>query len=776
MPGCRAPRPLVFPAFPLVLLLVGCGPDASNGPAESSLGQEAREGGDVGASEAVFPDSPLTFAEIAEDTATFMEILRVEDRRGSQPGDLERLARATGSPHPGIRRAAVRALGRLEVADAADALRPLLEDPDPRVGAEAANALAQISRSLSAGELRDVRRALGEVARDETDGIRWGALARSLGRLPVDSRRDVEAMEERLLSLLPDPPARDEALLLGFARGVLSLYRQGAKVEGWRPNRALSHRMSELGQQEYSRPIRIASAHALWVSRAVGAEHVQSWLEDPDPEVRRVGAAALPLIEAVGSAPSDPGTGDPQGDPRGTRRTDELLQGALTDVSERVRVEAVRSWAALAPGAEDCTPLAARVDDPSDHVALVSLAALVERCPDLSGIDDLLYEMAADLPDPREGNASTRGEGRGGAAGGGPAGGLRWHRSAGALSALSRRAPDRAGDLLARHARHPDPFVRTHAARSAGVAGARELLEALARDDAPNVREAALRGLAASPGPVPLSLLNAQLVLDDAMLLRATAQLLEGRMGEGGAEEDDLVEGLLGALGRLTDSEALTTRDARVLLLRRIGESERPGLAERIRSYLRDFDPVVAGLTAEILRERGESTVVANPTDPAQPALPGLAELRAMDRNPVTVEMANGERFAIQLLPFEAPTNAARFMRMAQAGTFDDLTFHRVVPNFVIQGGSPGANEYAGHGAYTRDEIGLTGHWRGTVGVSTRGRDTGDGQIFVNLVTNLRLDHDYTVFGRVTSGLDVVDRIQEGGRMGRIMPDSALHP
>jgi len=80
----------------------------------------------------------------------------------------------------------------------------------------------------------------------------------------------------------------------------------------------------------------------------------------------------------------------------------------------------------------------------------------------------------------------------------------------------------------------------------------------------------------------------------------------------------------------------------------------------------------------------------------------------------------------------------------------------------VVQGGSPRANEYGGHGAYTRDELGLRVQTRGTVGVSTRGRDTGDGQIYVNLIDNVRLDHDYTLLGIVVSGMDVVDRVLEG--------------
>ena len=105
-------------------------------------------------------------------------------------------------------------------------------------------------------------------------------------------------------------------------------------------------------------------------------------------------------------------------------------------------------------------------------------------------------------------------------------------------------------------------------------------------------------------------------------------------------------------------------------------------------------------------------------------------------------------------------------MSLARAGYFDGLTFHRWAPNFVIQGGSPGANEYQGDGPYTRDEVGGS-HWRGTVGLSTRGHDTADSQIFINLVDNVRLDYDYTVFGVVSEGLDVVDAVFEGAVIER---------
>ena len=120
-------------------------------------------------------------------------------------------------------------------------------------------------------------------------------------------------------------------------------------------------------------------------------------------------------------------------------------------------------------------------------------------------------------------------------------------------------------------------------------------------------------------------------------------------------------------------------------------------------------------------------------------------EFSAFEKAAIDWRMAEGSQITIGVIP---------------AGYFNNLSFHRIVPNFVIQGGSPGANEYMGQGPFMRDEVGRLSHRRGTVGISTRGRDTGDAQIFINLVDNLRLDFDYTVFGEVIAG--PIERILEG--------------
>ena len=191
-------------------------------------------------------------------------------------------------------------------------------------------------------------------------------------------------------------------------------------------------------------------------------------------------------------------------------------------------------------------------------------------------------------------------------------------------------------------------------------------------------------------------------------------------------------------------------------------------MVEALRPYLRDFDPVIAERTAEIITRWSGDETQANSQRLPITAVPDVQELRTFEASRPVLVMENGREITLRLRPLDAATNVARFVRLAKKGYYDGLTFHRVVPNFVIQGGSPGANEFVGDGPFTRDELTDRSHLRGTIGISTRGRDTGDAQIFVNLVDNIRLDHNYTIIGGVVEGMDVVDDLLEGGRIARV--------
>jgi cyclophilin family peptidyl-prolyl cis-trans isomerase len=129
--------------------------------------------------------------------------------------------------------------------------------------------------------------------------------------------------------------------------------------------------------------------------------------------------------------------------------------------------------------------------------------------------------------------------------------------------------------------------------------------------------------------------------------------------------------------------------------------------------------------------------------------------------------MAYGGKFTLDM-DWSAPITVDHFLKLAvKDHYYDGLTFQRVEPNFVIQGGSPGANEYSGAKDYMRDEISpLKSHVRGTVGLSTRGRNTADAQFFINLVDNPRLDLGYTIFASVRDAdMAVIDRIEQGAQI-----------
>ena len=217
------------------------------------------------------------------------------------------------------------------------------------------------------------------------------------------------------------------------------------------------------------------------------------------------------------------------------------------------------------------------------------------------------------------------------------------------------------------------------------------------------------------------------------------------------------------AFERVSASKRETSRDARRALLERVDELGDTTMTSRLEPFLRDFDPQVARDVASILERWSGQSRQPNPEILPGSALPNAAELDELMHSEVVLHMQTGGEIVIQALPDVALTNAHRFVRLANDGYFDGLTFHRWEPGFVIQGGSPGANEYSGDGPYTRDEVDLQPHWRGTVGLSTRGHDTGDAQIFINLADNVRLNHDYTIFGVVINGMeDVVDLVVEG--------------
>jgi len=114
-----------------------------------------------------------------------------------------------------------------------------------------------------------------------------------------------------------------------------------------------------------------------------------------------------------------------------------------------------------------------------------------------------------------------------------------------------------------------------------------------------------------------------------------------------------------------------------------------------------------------------------------------------------------------ELAVLDAPLVVDNFVALVRRGFFTNLTFHRVVPDFVIQGGDPRGDGEGGPGYTVRDELSERPYVRGTVGIALDWADTGGSQFFITHSPQPQLDARYTVIGRVIDGMTVVDQIQQ---------------
>ena len=126
----------------------------------------------------------------------------------------------------------------------------------------------------------------------------------------------------------------------------------------------------------------------------------------------------------------------------------------------------------------------------------------------------------------------------------------------------------------------------------------------------------------------------------------------------------------------------------------------------------------------------------------------------------------------VELYETDAPITVQNFVDLSTKGFYDGLTFHRVIPNFVIQGGCPTGTGTGGPGYKIQCELdgGNQFHDRGVLSMAHAGRNTGGSQFFVchSRRNTAHLDRNHTCFGKVTEGLDVLDQIREGDSIDSI--------
>jgi len=170
---------------------------------------------------------------------------------------------------------------------------------------------------------------------------------------------------------------------------------------------------------------------------------------------------------------------------------------------------------------------------------------------------------------------------------------------------------------------------------------------------------------------------------------------------------------------------------------------------------------VVAGFAAGF---KGENA--AGPKPPAREPLPQ-----------VTLETSKGN-IVLELAEDDAPNTVANFVNLAEKGFYNGVTFHRVIADFMIQGGDPTGTGRGGPGYVIADEFSpRLRHARGVLSMANAGPNTGGSQFFITHVACPQLDGKHAVFGRVIEGMDVVDSIRQGDRIEKITVDrKRSHP
>lgn len=145
-------------------------------------------------------------------------------------------------------------------------------------------------------------------------------------------------------------------------------------------------------------------------------------------------------------------------------------------------------------------------------------------------------------------------------------------------------------------------------------------------------------------------------------------------------------------------------------------------------------------------------------------AFPGILPADQIDNKKAVVKTDKGT-IEFELYVDKAPNSVSNFVYLAEKGFYDGLTFHRVVPDFVIQGGDPSGNGTGGPDYQFSDEPVVGDYKAGTVAMANSGPDTNGSQFFICLSDQPTLPKSYNLFGQVTAGMDVVTKITVGDKI-----------
>lgn len=472
-----------------------------------------------------------------------------------------------------------------------------------------------------------------------------------------------------------------------------------------------------------------------WAAYAIARDPVAEGL----PDVRRLLTSADALVRswsarAIGKV--------------GAAGDLERLEALLSDQAAGVVIEALRAGQALvadgraAPIDDWRAPLLRLMDSPLPGVRLTAIEASGYWLPD-QALGRALAERA-----------------------GGASGRVRQL----ALLALARGADPRARALIQQAVTSPDRALRQAAAAAAAAAGADRALLRLSRDPDPGVRAAAIGEILDRTGPALQQVRDRALADPDPVVRAITLddlathperdwrRIVAAMDGPGGEALTDV---------RISGVEALRARGQAV-------DAERTQIQSQLLRFSHAANYLVRRAAAAALKDFGLAPDEPEPVQTGKDlATYRQIVMRTRARPQVLMSTARGD-IRLRLDCPEAPLTCLSFIQLANQGFFDGLTFHRVVPDFVVQGGDPLGNGWGGPGYALRDEINRLRYDRGALGMALSGPDTGGSQFFITLSPQPHLDGRYTVFGHVVGGDAVLDRLIQGDRIQRvvILPDS----
>lgn len=272
-----------------------------------------------------------------------------------------------------------------------------------------------------------------------------------------------------------------------------------------------------------------------------------------------------------------------------------------------------------------------------------------------------------------------------------------------------------------------------------------------------------LRALAKHKPASLQSILRDQLKAKDVGIRAAAAGLLDS--------SDENIEALSNAFAQArTDAD----NDAKLAMLTALSKYKNEKAKTAIIAALDNEDHLIRRAAVALLKPLSATNDVATLESKIGTVKTNHDEafyqrlLKRSGTRPVAVIHTKRGLIRLELFADDAPLTVDNFITLARRGYFNGIVFHRVVPNFVIQGGDPRGDGDGGPGYAIRCEINLKRYGRGALGMALSGKDTGGSQFFITHSPQPHLDGGYTVFGQVLSGMEVVDQITRGAVIERV--------